>query len=235
MATGTVTSLPVWETMTAAWAKVSGTKSSMWGAILVTLLIGLGFAFLQSFLSHIKPVSLLLSMIAQIILLILQAGLIYIGIRRAFDLPFSYDLVFRGFDLNIALRIIGAYILQSIILMLPLILIFIFGFIAGYTQMHWIGMLGSIIGGIIIAYLIVRLLLVIPFVIDKVVGPWQAIVLSFRATRHHFWSLLAIVILTWIFLLICAIPFGIGLIWGLPFAFILTGMIYKILSTNVRA
>lgn len=227
----TTPSLPVWETLRAAWAKVSGVKGSIWGGIIITALIAVGCGILQHFFQRVMVVELAMSILTQLIMILLQAGLVYIGIRRAFDLPFSYDFVFRGFDLNIGLRVIGAYILQFLIILIPCILLFIATIIQ--PSIPLLSSLLYVIAILGIIYLLIRLLLVIPFVIDKVVSPVQAIKASFQATRHHFWSLLCIVILTWIFLAICAIPFGIGLIWGFPFAFVVTGIVYKRLSTGI--
>ena len=229
------TTLPVWETMTAAWEKVGGAKGSLWGGIIIILLVALGFGILQAILGMVPVLKPLIGLIAQIVIIILQAGLVYIGIRRAFDLPFSYDLVFRGLDMNIGWRLIAAYILQTLIIFIPMLCAFGIYMLSLRLESNLIAAVGYIVFGIIGVILFIRMLLVIPFVIDKLVGPVQAIKLSFQATRGHFWSLLIILILTWIFLAICAIPFGIGLIWGFPFAFILTGVIYKRLSTAIRA
>ena len=87
--------LPVWDLVGYSWKKVSGSKGTFWAFIGICILIMLGFLLVQK-LAH--PISHLIIFIGQIISYLLQMGLIYLGIRRAQDLPISYPMGFRAFE-----------------------------------------------------------------------------------------------------------------------------------------
>ena len=71
------------------------------------------------------------------------------------------------------------------------------------------------------------------FVLDKKANPWQALKLSFRATRSNYWPLLGLVMVEFGIVIASALSLGIGLIWTAPLLLILYGMVYKKLSLNI--
>src|SRR5438477_89442 len=68
-----------------------------------------------------------INFIGEIVLFLVQMGILYIGIQRALDLPITYTQMWRGFRSDMALKLIGLYILQILIL-LPGIFLFILSF-----------------------------------------------------------------------------------------------------------
>lgn len=226
-------SLPVWDTINSAWTKVSGSKSTFWGAIGIVAAIMFGIGILEGMTEKWWAIAGLLQIIGNVVGYFLQLGLVYIGITRAKDIPINYQMVFNTFDLQLALRVIGLYILQTLLFIIPVavggagVFIYAMGGIMG--ALGAILVVVSIIGSIVLA---IRLSLAIAFVLDAASAPLEAIKKSLSATDNNFWSLLGIYLLQFIILIVSMIPAGIGLIWSLPLVLICYGLIYKQLRVN---
>lgn len=233
--------LPVWDTISDAWSKVKGTKGSIWAAIIVIALIAIGAQLLAYVISTAIPnLEGLFNFIIQIIEFLLQMGVLYIGIQRARDLPFNWRMMFRAFEWDLGFKVILLYVLQ-VIIFIPFIVLIIIGIVVQSMNSNSLASILAtavvlfFLGGIGIFYLMIRMYLSMAFVIDQRVRPWQAIKLSFQATRSNFWRIVAILIIYMIILIIAAIPFFIGWIWVLPMGYILYGLVYKNLLFNVSA
>lgn len=228
--------IPVGETISTAWNKVKGTKGSIWAAIFLLILITIGLRLVQLFIVSLIPgLEWITNAIIQLIDFLMQIGLLYIGISRALDLPFSFRMMFRPFEFYMALKIIGTYLLQ-VLIMIPFAIILMVAFFVQAMTMDFSTLLAILIGfvGIIgIIYITLRMYLAMAFVLDRGVMPWPAIKLSFLATRSNFWRLVAIIILELLIILVSLIPLGIGLIWTAPFVYILYGVVYRNLSFNL--
>ena len=85
----------------------------------------------------------------------------------------------------------------------------------------------------ILIFLGVRFYFGIAFVLDKKFNPWRALVASFKVTQANFWRLVVISLLQMGLVVIAALLLGIGLIWALPFCFILYGVLYQILANGL--
>jgi len=225
--------LPIEETLKTAWHKVSGSKSTFWIAIIIVFFIMFALGAISALLP--KQIGAIFNIAIQIVSYLLQMGLIYIGIKRAQDLPLSFGLMFRAFNGGIALKLIGLYFLQAIILFIPVLCCIIGLFLTATTSQSYNTLLAIILFSIGILssfYLGIRLMLSMAFVIDTETGPVNAVRLSFQATQCNFWHLLLIMLIQSLIIIVSAIPLGIGLIWTLPFALINYGVIYKSLTTN---
>jgi hypothetical protein len=212
--------LPVEDTIRSSWGKVKGSKASFWAALAISILISIGFGLITGVLSNISEfLSNLVGLIGQFI-----NTLISMGILRAKNAPINFKQMFYAFNKSLAIKVILLYLLQMLIF-LPLVLIFIFvpmmvfgtaigdtlssGFSLGnFMLASWI-VLGILVG----IYLMLRLLLSMGFILDKGVGPWSAIKMSFTASKNNELRLFAIVAFQILAIIIGAIPFGIGLIW----------------------
>jgi len=234
MANGTYV-IPVWDTITYAWEKVSGSKKTFWGAILLFFVIMFGLGFVEGLFKESNSfLATTIKIIANVIGYFMQMGLLYVGIKRAFDLPIEYKQMFRVFEKEIAIKVVLLYILQ-ILVFLPVI-----AFLIGVSVLPGvfpaitpaIPIILFVVGGIALVYLSVRMLVSNALVLDKAMGAWDSIKLSFKVTRGNFWPCLGLILSQIIIVVISAIPLGIGLIWSLPLVFICYGIIYKRLMVN---
>jgi hypothetical protein len=266
-----INKLAIWDTITLGWSKVHGAKKSIWAAILVLMLI----VFLLNFilgsvfggislilynpttLHFLKGMDILCGVIFALIQYLLMAGLIYIGIQRAYDLPISYRFMFYTFNWRMGFKIIGVLILKAIVCLPAFILMMLPALpVMMRAAMHPADVQNNaaavvqaqsnlsalsgvffatsyLVGLIILMILSLRLILSLAFILDKNVNPWQAIVLSFKATHGNAWRIFGFYILAYLILFLSAIPFGIGLIWTIPLIFICYGLVYKTLSLNI--
>jgi hypothetical protein len=251
--------LPIKECIQTAWVKVHGAKTTIWIAMIILAITIFIVGLIDHLLGRVAPrIELIFYFIGQIIIFLLQLGLIYLGIRRAQDLPIQYQQILRGYEKLIVFKGIGVYILQGLILVLPLLVVFfsILMLLPIHPAAHAVsapavatattahsntGIAVTIFyfillaaGTIAIIFLSIRTSLSIAFVVDQAAGPIQAILSSFKSTRHNVWRLIGIYLLQFVIILVSIIPLGIGLIWSLPFALVLYGTVYKHLSLALK-
>ncbi len=219
------TILPIPHLMTTAWHKVRGVKRTFFAAFVLFLIISvLANGVVDLFAHAATPIPLIISCLAKLFTTILQAGLLYLGIRCAYDETVSYDMLFHPLNKRVALKIIGSYIIEYAI-NAPFILAIMFikgGFLIETANL--------IICGIAIYYIAMRTMLVQGYVLVQNYGPWQAVKSSFRATRGHVIAVSLIGLVQLFIVLISFIPLGIGLIWTFPMMCITYGLVYKTLQ-----
>lgn len=222
--------LPVEDTLRSAWAKVYGAKQTIWMAFIILLAIVFCLGIIQG-LTEVASTTLsgFIKLITNVVSYFLQIGVLYIGICRAKDLPIHYQQMFRAFSLQRALNIVGLYIAEIVLLIVPALIAGAGGFItaASFPAAGLIGILVLCLGVIAGIYLVTRLLPSLALVLDQDLGPIQAIKLSFKLTEGNVLRLLLLSLIQILILIISAIPLGIGLIWALPFTFITYGTIYQ--------
>jgi hypothetical protein len=194
--------IPVWDTIKTAWEKVAGAKRTFWGAYILIVAI----IFVPTF----------------------------IAIMLKDSSPALSTVIRRVFEVDIALKLVMLIVLY-IFMILPGALLCAAG-VTILTSMPTISpaipFLLGIIGGVLVFYLSIRMCISSEFILDKAIQPFDAIKMSFKATRHNFWNCLGILILLLLIFIISLLPLGIGLIWTLPMAAICRGLIYKRLSAN---
>lgn len=234
-------SLPIFETISTAWQKISGSKTTFFTCLAIFFGIQLCLGIILYFVEDQMILSVIFSVISFFVSCLLTAGIFYLGLRRAFDLPISYEMMFKAFEPDMILKIIGAFILQMIIFIAaPLVVMIIFSMVArlestGNDVLRLIIACGYLISFIIAFYLAIRMSLNILFVLDKHVSPLESIKLSFQATQSNVWRLIGLFITLNIINFIAMIPLGIGLIWTMPLAYIVYGIVYKKLLANVAS
>lgn len=228
--------LPVFQTLQESWDRLKGAKGTFWLAFLLFFVIMFGLGFLDGIVSTFIPrIESLVSLINQIIGFLLGMGVMYIGIRRAQDLPISYDQLFHAFHGTLWLKIIGLYLLQVLILVIPIVLIFggvLLGAASPSSLALAFGVATCFVGTILTIYLAVRIMLSMAFVLDKEMPPFEALSSSFNATKSNFWAIIGLLLLYVLIVTVSAIPLGIGLIWTIPLGYICTGRVYKNLSQH---
>jgi uncharacterized membrane protein len=231
--------LPVMETVHLAWQKVKGCKASFLGAyswlVVIAFISGFSLGFLEhSENSALQLASALLQTLISLVMILLGIGILRLGVRRALDQPIQASMIFYPLkNKTLGLRITGLWFLYFLIL-LPFMLPILFA--AGYEYTHAAEDLsfdslfaGFIIGFCIVCslYLIVRTRLGWAFLLDKELGPWQALKASFTVTRNNFWRLLGLYALNTLLVFISILPLGFGLIWSLPYVLINYGTAYR--------
>lgn len=228
--------IPIRDTIETAWQKVSGSKLPIWGAFGLVFLIMFCFGLVSGAMQFFTPkLAWVFGAIMELFGVLLQAGILYLGIQRAKDSPIAANLVFRAVNSSLAWKVIAVMILVVLILVIP-ILFEVAGLFLTITQQNTllqvVGCIISLISSIAIIYLAIRMKLSIGFVVDRESDPWQAIQQSFNATRCNVWRLIGIYLIQALIVFISAIPLGIGLIWTIPFSLILYGTMYQRLSQN---
>ncbi|MEN8135362.1 MAG: hypothetical protein ABFS18_07465 [Thermodesulfobacteriota bacterium] len=192
-----------------AWAKTSGTKGPIWAAI------GLAFLAVGVFSGVVTGISAVigsnssaaaLGVAGQFTISLasypFMAGLMLIGIRHAIGLPIDFKMAFSCFG----------YILPIVIASLLV------------SVLSFIGLLLLVIPFI---YLSIAYLLVMPLIIDKGMGPWQAMEASRKGIQQHWFKVFGLYFLMGIICSLSAIPAGIGLIWTVPMFIMVGGILYR--------
>jgi uncharacterized membrane protein len=82
-------------------------------------------------------------------------------------------------------------------------------------------------------YLAVAYSFALPLIVDKKIGVWEAMELSRKTITKQWFSFFGLGIVAALFLIVSAIPFGIGLIWSLPTVYIAYGLLYHRLFDDV--
>ena len=228
--------LPVWDTITTAWDKVHGSKSTVWASLILLALILFGIGILEGMFEAIPPLSMAIRIIGNAITYLINVSLIYIGIKCAQGAPINFKMMFHAFKQSVLLRIAGLYILQALVLAIPAV-IAAGGYgllIAGNAALIMLGILLLIAAFIASMIFVIRVSLSVGFVMDQQLGPWLAIKSSFAATRGNFWNLVGLFILQSIIVMASVIPLGIDLIWTIPLCLIAYGVMYQRLTQNAE-
>ena len=198
-----------------AWQETKGAKASIWAGAavfyLLLLILTAGSAFLAPYLTTNPAASGGLTnfgvqafsgVLTSIVSALFTAGLFYMGVRKVAGDTLSWKMIFSGFPKFG--KVIVATLLQTLLVS--------------------IGMLLFIIPGI---YLMIGYGLAIPLILDRDMGPWQALEASRKAIHKVWWKVAGAVIVMGLIYMVSVIPLGLGMIWTLPMSFALAGVIYR--------
>ena len=130
------------------------------------------------------------------------AGIVLLGIHRAVGADIHATSVFSHYGKIIPLTILTI--------------------VSGFLIM--LGMMLLIIPGI---YLAVGYMMAMALVIDRDMGVWEALESSRKAISKHWFKVFFLYFLLWLLIMVSAVPVLLGLIWTLPLASILHGVLYK--------
>jgi hypothetical protein len=240
--------LPIQDTLSQAWSRVHGSKKSFWASIGIASLILAILVVCGSIFANVIPAledqnSWLYTItqgIFAVIFFLFEMGFIYIGVERALDKPITYQLMWQVFEWRTALRLIGYSIVQFVIWMSYSFVVGL-GFLISLLSMmiHMplilrIAFIAIVIGILvfILIYISVRIYLTRAFILDKKLDLFTSLRASYTITYANFWRIIFIGFISVLILLLSLIPLGIGLIWSIPFIFILYGTVYRNLLTN---
>ncbi|MCK5524572.1 MAG: hypothetical protein KAI83_15685 [Thiomargarita sp.] len=196
-----------------AWQKTDGVKGTFWGAFIIAFIgipVGIIVIIIAISLLLGMPVEIfqlilyLVQIVLYIVLLPFIVGIIMIAVRRSVELPVRFSIIFDYFGYTIPIVI--AFFLTNLLMI--------------------IGLMALIIPGI---YLLIAYLFTLPLIVEKNLGPWEAMEASRKAVTHHWFKVFFTIIIMHIIVIISAIPLGIGLIWTLPMIFNVHGILYRIM------
>lgn len=199
------------ELLKEAWQKTKGAKGAVWGGMismylfLFVLIFGGTLAF-QQFYKGTDPTvafgaNAAIQLFAGWVSILMSSSILLIGVRRAKEQRVSWRMAFSGFSRIFSMTI--AIILQSILVCIGLVLL--------------------VLPGI---YLAVSYGLALPLILDKGMGPWEALEASRKAIHKKWWTVLGMYLLMFVLYTVSAIPLGLGLIWTIPMSFVLVGVLY---------
>lgn len=209
----------VGEVIREAWEKTKGAKWPILLALGLYVLVYAAVAFTTQFLftalgltvtpeadgsnvGHVISYSLLQNMIITVATMPMVMGIFILGLRRAIDAPLSVACISQYYD-------------KTIPLALTLALMYV---------ICTIGFVLLVIPGI---YLSVAYYMAMPLVVEKGLGPWQALETSRQAISKRWFSVFGLGVLVVLINMLGGLAFGVGLIWTLPFTAIVFGILYR--------
>jgi uncharacterized membrane protein len=201
----------VGELIKEAWQRTKGAKASIWGAMILLYLIFFAISFggtaaFEEFYKGSDPtismgVNGALQLVSSWLSMLMTGGVMLIGVRQALEQRVSWKMVFAGFSRSLSITI--AIVLQTVLVIIGFVLL--------------------ILPGI---YLSVGYALTLPLILDKGMGPWEALEASRKAIHEKWWTVFGLYLVMMLLYIVSAIPLGLGLIWTVPMFFVLIGVLY---------
>lgn len=206
--------ISIGEIISEAWRRTKGNKGTVWLGVLLYIVAQAVLMYVAGVISGYPAfnpaaaaeVPLTPQLIYQLLVAVvgapLFAGMVMIGIKIARDKPVSGTEVFAHFDKILPLAV--ASVLMYILIIIGLVLL--------------------ILPGI---YLLVAYMLALPLIVDKGLGPWQALETSRKAITKHWFPFFGFLIVLLLLYLAGALALLIGLIWVVPLLTIAYGVVYR--------
>ena len=188
-----------------AWTRTKGVRGTIWAALGVMSLL----MFIANVAcSMILPEEGLLTMGVEVGLSVISSffltSLAYMGLTVARAQSLHWKMIFTSF--SCWRRLIVTYFLQWLFIVL--------------------GFLLFILPGI---YLSVGYTYAMLLVLDNGMSPWQAMETSRKVIHKIWWKMFGLYLGVGLITFLAAIPLGIGLIWCVPWSFVLMGVLYRVL------
>ena len=197
------------EIMREAWGLVPGFKGPFWGALLLIYLVFIVIGVVSALtmgggLGGEQPTIWLqiVNALAGIILSPLIVGLMAIAVRQACGMPVSFSMAF-------------GYIRRAPVLIGAALLV---------TLLTYLGFLLLLLPGI---YLSLAYGMTLPLLAFHDLGIWRAMETSRRAITHHWFGFFGLYLLMSILIMLSALLLLIPLIWTLPWAVLVVGVVYR--------
>ncbi|MFV8780878.1 hypothetical protein ACNKU7_00515 [Microbulbifer sp. SA54] len=199
------------DTLSEAWQRTGGNKGTIWLGVILYTLATIAISVIAAMItgqSLTDPsenggvAGILSDLIVLAATAPLSAGLIMIGIKIARDETVSGTEVFAHFDKMLPLAI-------GMVLMYLLIAV---------------GLVLLVLPGI---YLAIGYLMMTPLIVDKNMGPWQALETSRKAVTKHWFAIFGFGIVVFLVYLAGFLALLIGLIWAIPLMSIAYGVLYR--------
>lgn len=196
------------EVLSEGWRLVDGSKGVVWLGVLLSIAANFAAGLVGALLAQAESIALLASgltnLVAYAIGWAVQGGMWLYAIRRAAgDERASFDDVLKGLAMIVP----------------------IFGVMALYLLIGMVGTLLLVLPGI---YAFVALSFAVPLKIERGLGVWDSITTSFRAVRHGWFKVFALMLVTSVAVGFGSIlTLGIGAIWLVPFGMLVYAVAYR--------
>ena len=198
-----------------AWSRVSGNKGNIWIAMLfyvgLAFLIGLFFGLLGGTPEspeqpgELSLISILGDLVSMIVLLPMGVGLAFFATAIALGYSPNPKSLFGWYDHTLKIVLTG--ILMNLLILLGLLLF--------------------VLPGI---YLAVSYQIALPLMVDKQLGPWQALESSRKIIWHNWFTVFIFDVVAVVLVAISTALLGVPLIWVVPFVLIGFGILYRTLA-----
>lgn len=195
-----------------SWEKTSGAKGAIWVGLLASYAISFAMQFVGIGLGSVLGaestigflIVFLLQLAGQMAVFVLTAGLYQYAIKwSAGDATAEANDIFSAFSK--AGPIIALWLLMVIMIVVGLALF--------------------VLPGI---YLAVAYTLGVPLVLERGLGPWEALETSRKAISNHWFKVVGLFFVSGVALTLgIVLTLGIGMIWAMPCFFILYGVLYN--------
>lgn len=194
-----------------AWSKVYGNKATLWIAIALYMAVLFVIAFVFGLFEGptatpgagaSSPADLFQQVLTTLIAGPLGAGLIFLGVAIASGTPANPLSIFSWYAKTLPLFL--TYLLMVLMIMLGTMLL--------------------VIPGI---YLSIAYQLALPLVVDRDMGPWEALETSRKVMTHHWFTFFGLWFIAALAMLLSSLLLGVPLIWVLPAIIIGIGIVYR--------
>ena len=197
------------EVMEEAWGLVHGFKGAFWGAAFVIyVFVIVASVAVNAVASRLYgaavPVLLdqLINGVLGALLAPLTVGFLVIAVRRAAGFPNSFAMAFVG--LGRIPVFIGAALLT--------------------TLLTYLGFALLVIPGI---FLVIAYMMTLPLLAFRNMNVWTAMETSRRTVTHKWFRVFGLYLLVGLITGLSALPLGIPLIWTIPWATLVNGVLYR--------
>lgn len=206
--TNNLPKIDIAEILSEAWQLTKGRKWDIWLCLLASwaliIVVSIGMSLLTIGEVVVKDDSnSLVDFIASLLLCPIYVGIQIIGVEIARGKSVAPSILIENYGNRIFPAAL-TYLLTAICV--------------------GVGFLCFIIPGI---YLIVSYMLVFPVLVYQKLGAWQALETSRKAITPNWFQVATIYFVMWVCVMISAIPFGIGLIWTIPWGLTVNGVLYN--------
>jgi uncharacterized membrane protein len=199
----------VGEVMSEAWGLVKGFKGTFWAAGIVIYLMTIvsiliwtriSMAIFSGHPGTIGPA--IFNGLIGAFMAPLYVGMTALVVRRASGMPATFSTAF-GYLGKVPLLFVSGLLTML---------------------MTYLGLVVLIIPGL---YLGVAYGMTIPLIAFNELGAWQAMEISRQAITHKWFNVFALNLAVVFVVFLSALPLGIGLIWTMPWAMLVLGVLYR--------
>jgi len=232
----------VLDSVKTAWRLVKGAKGIVLSGFVFIMIIHFGIYtldsshFIKDATGHMMLEWILTKFLLTVVSMMLGWSLLYIGAQRAYGRPIHFSMLKYAFNLKLAIKMFGLYMMEALVLLVPLfVMLAPSGFISStegkMSDTMALLMLGIIcVGMLSVAYFVFRLFFAKLIVTLQKGGPISGIKQSFTLSKSNVFKLMLLSLLNIVIIVVSLLPLGLGLIWSLPYIVINYGVVYAKLA-----